>query len=576
MAESGNNNCDSRSPTSENIVEMLEDEDKTSLVAPIEMKKRKESIGSSWVWKHFRKKEDGDKEFVFCSLCSKDVKYGLSRSTGVLQRHIRVHHRDVYEGGESENREKKKAKIVATTFTVEPSDLDSLSPLSFSSVPLNYEFLEEFFAADGYPINTLTDKIKSLSLIVEPSVIFARRMLHKHPELMYKEKKTSQIIQHILKDVIGVPFTTGWGRNIHSSNSNNDHGGHGIVVDLGTGHSPCVLLRADMDGLPITEETTSRHGCCTSHTPGLMHACGHDAHMAMLLGATAILKHLEQHIHGTIRIIFQPAEEGGAGAKRMIEEGVLSNHPPVQHAFAMHVWPTLPSGAIGGRRGSVLSAVENFTMSITGVGGHAAMPHLTIDPVVAASAMVLGAQTLVSRRLSPLESGVLSITQIDTGRGNAMNVIPASVTLGGTIRALSTDSLSSLRNQFMQFAEQCALTHGCSVTNLSFSPDSYPPTINDTELWDFASQVASSVAIDTKVVEVEPTMGAEDFAFIAEKIASAFFFLGQGSGVDPPTNYGLHHPKFAVDESILVQGVQLHVNLALCTLKKLTCESNFV
>ena len=451
------------------------------------------------------------------------------------------------------------------------SDINLKIPLTNSSA--RNDIVEAFFASSSLSHNDdiatahLVQEVKSISQDMEPFLIATRRTLHKYPELMYQEQVTSQIIQRILTD-LNVPYSTGWAKNIHP-NVYAGAGGHGIVAELGTGKPPCVLLRADMDGLPVSEETKHAESTVeSSYNVGQMHACGHDAHMAILIGATAVLKQMERSINGTVRIMFQPAEEGGAGAKRMVEEGVLSKYPPVQHAFGLHVRPTLASGKIGGRPGCVLAAAEHFTIELTGVGGHAAMPHLAIDPVVTASAIVMGVQTLVSRRLSPLESGVISITQIDSG-GNAMNVIPASVKLGGTIRALSTEALVALREQFMQFVRQMAHTYGCNVTKLSYMTDYYPPTVNDINLWGFASEVASSVAVDGKVVEVVPTMGGEDFAFVADKVPSAFFFLGQGGGVDPPTNFGLHHSQFSVDDNVLVRGVQLHVNLALRTIKRL-------
>ena len=268
-----------------------------------------------------------------------------------------------------------------------------------------------------------------------------------------------------------------------------------------------------------------------------------------------------------MRVIFQPAEEGGAGAKRMREEGVLQMEPKPQHAFAMHLWPTLPSGTIAGRPGPLLAAAERFEILIAGVGGHAAMPHLTIDPLVTASAIVMNLQTIVSRSISPLESGVCSITKIEGGE--AFNIIPASALLRGTVRALTTETLLTLRDRVQHIVDTTAATYGCNAT-ITYSPDYYPPTVNDPVLYEnFSKKVAALVAEDQQVMETEVTMGAEDFSFIAEAIPSTFFLLGQGSGTDPPTNYGLHHPHFALDESVLPRGVELHVNLALRALQKL-------
>lgn len=265
--------------------------------------------------------------------------------------------------------------------------------------------------------------------------------------------------------------------------------------------------------------------------------------------------------------MFQPAEEGGAGGKRMREEGILEMAPKPSHAFGMHVWPTLRSGVVAARAGPILAACERFEILVSGVGGHAAMPHLTVDPIVTSSAIVMNLQTIVSRSISPLESGVCSITKIEAGE--AFNIIPASTLLRGTIRALSTETLLSLRDRVQHIVESTAKTYGCNVT-ITYSPDFYPPTVNDPDLYEsFSRHVGAMVSEDGVTMETEPTMGAEDFSFVAESIPSTFFLLGQGSGTDPPTNYGLHHPHFALDESVMPRGVELHVNLALRALRKL-------
>jgi amidohydrolase len=326
-----------------------------------------------------------------------------------------------------------------------------------------------------------------------------------------------------------------------------------------------------MDALPILERTEGVNEF-KSQNYGKMHACGHDGHTTMLLGAANLLKSMENSINGTVRLMFQPAEEGGAGGKRMREEGVLTMDPVVQHAFGQHLWPAIPSGSVASRSGALLAAYEQFEILVSGVGGHAAMPHQTIDPIVAASTIVMNLQTIISRNLSPLESGVCSVTKFEAG--DAYNVIPHSAVLRGTIRALSTETLLSLKDRVQHVVRTTADMHGCNVT-IEWAPDFYPPTVNDPLLFEsFSKYVAGMVANDNKLTHIEPTMGAEDFAFLAEHVPSTFFLLGQGSGKSPDTSFGLHHPHFAIDESVLPQGVELHVNVALRALRKLANEEN--
>ena len=437
------------------------------------------------------------------------------------------------------------------------------------------QVVQSFFASLDDNDDLLQKSITEQSTSIEPFLISTRRLLHRYPELMYQERMTSQIIQRILTDMGITHYSLGWAKNIHSRyyNSNNttgkvlentiddqmeeggekimnhdDGGGHGIVVDIGSGQEPCILLRADMDALPIVEQTPlppDQRGNDAkkfhSNHHGRMHACGHDAHMTMLLGATYLIQSLRTNdddnggrkypFPGTIRIIFQPAEEGGAGAKRMREEGVLTDFPPVKYAFGMHVWPTLFSGEVGFRSGAMLAAQDNFTLTIEGVGGHAAFPHLCRDPVVACAAIVMNVQTLVSRGMNPLESGVVSVTHVDAGDG-AHNVIPAKAVLRGTIRALSDDALAQLREGVVHIARNTAEAHGLSLTSTEFAKDSYPATMNDDELFPFASKCAGLVADSGKHTPVDPTMGAEDFGYLAQGVPSAFFFLGQGGDGD--------------------------------------------
>jgi amidohydrolase len=419
---------------------------------------------------------------------------------------------------------------------------------------------------DAASSQLLWQEIQQQAFALTDFLVDARRTLHQRPELMYQEEETSEIIQSILKD-LDVSFTTGWAINKHPDVYPGP-GGYGIVADIGTGEEPCVLLRADMDALPIHERTPIDF---RSQRDNTMHACGHDGHTTMLLGAASILKSMEHSLNGTVRLLFQPAEEGGAGALRMIEEGVLELPPKPRHALGMHVWPTLPSGAVASRPGPLLAACEIFEIVIHGVGGHAAMPHLTVDPIVTAAAIIMNLQTVISRYTNPLEAGVVSITKIQAGE--AFNIIPASAVLRGTIRALTTETLLSLRDRVQHMVESTATTYGCTNVTFEFSRDFYPPTVNDPALYEsFSKAVGGLVSAEGFVRDTDPTMGAEDFSFFAESIPSTFFLLGQGSGHEPRTNYGLHHPEFALDESVMTRGVELHVNWAVRALRKLEQE----
>jgi len=433
----------------------------------------------------------------------------------------------------------------------------------------------------------LRDEIRSLLSDTEENSSFfqfltqTRRQLHKFPELMYQESMTSQTISSILQE-LNITHTQGWGINTRSSIIPGP-GGYGIVAHIGTGRPPCILLRADMDALPITEngiEHASAEQFISQHV-GTMHACGHDGHSTMLLGAAMILKSIEHDIPGTIRLMFQPAEEGGAGGKRMVEEGVVTLDPPAQHAFGLHVWPTATSGSILSRPGTLLAASDRFEIQVLGKGGHAAIPHLTIDPITTSAAMVMNLQHLVSRKLSPLQSGVVSISVFNSkgGDNGAFNVIPPSVLIRGTIRALDEETLLYLKQGVEKTVRSTALMNDCTV-EIEWSPDFYPPTHNNPILFEtFSRSVGDLVSDDGKLQDVEPTMGAEDFGFLSRTIPSTFFLLGQGGRGEKSsndtiektiqTNYGLHDPRFTLDEKNMAKGVELHVNIALRALKML-------
>lgn len=378
-------------------------------------------------------------------------------------------------------------------------------------------------------------------------IIDLRRQLHRFPELKYEEFKTSQLVQNTLNQ-LGIPFVSGLAET-------------GVMATLGTGDSPCVALRADMDALPIHEETDVPF---RSEVAGKMHACGHDCHTAMLLGAAKLLKERESELRGTVRLIFQPAEEGGAGGKRMRDEGVLEN-PDVERIFGLHVWTPLPTGSIGSRPGTFLAAAGEVAITVHGKGGHAAKPQHCIDPVVAAAKVITELQTIISRNLDPLDSGVISITSIHGGE--AYNVIPESVQMSGTIRALTMERLLWLQDRVKSLATHVAAANDCSVT-IQFPGNAYPPTLNDAAVWSSVQNFAGEMLGLDAIHEVPPVMGGEDFAFYTEQVPGCFVGLGIRNEAAGST-YNVHHPRFKVDEDALPIGSALHACFAIDSLQQL-------
>lgn len=378
-------------------------------------------------------------------------------------------------------------------------------------------------------------------------IVDIRRQLHRFPELMYEEVKTSQLVQDTL-DHLGITYQSGLA-------------GTGVMATLGTGESPCIALRADMDALPILEEADVPF---RSEVDGKMHACGHDCHTAMLLGAARLLKARESELPGTVRLLFQPAEEGGAGGKKMRDEGALEN-PSVERIFGLHVWPTLPTGTIGSRTGTFLAAAGEVGITIHGKGGHAAKPHLCIDPITTAAKVITELQTIISRNLDPLDSGVISITAIHGG--DAYNVIPESVRLTGTIRALTMERFHWLQQKVQSVATQVAVASECTAT-VEFPGEAYPPTVNDGDVWNSVQEFAGELLGRDNVHEMPPVMGGEDFAFYTEQVRGCFVGLGVRNE-EIGCTYHLHNPKFKADESALPIGSALHACFAVQTLQSL-------
>ena len=382
--------------------------------------------------------------------------------------------------------------------------------------------------------------IISQSREIHQWIVEKRRAIHRHPELMYEEFETSRLVQNTLSE-LGIEYEK-------------DIAVTGVVGLLGNGEGPCVALRADMDALPIHEEADVEF---RSEIDGKMHACGHDCHTAMLLGAARVLKDNEGEINGTIKLIFQPAEEGGAGGKMMRDQGVLED-PDVERIFGLHVSDKLPTGTLASKEGTLLAATSSIKILVSGNGGHAAMPHLTVDPVVTGSKIVVELQTLVSRELDPLESGVISITMANAG--SATNVIPSSMELQGTIRSLTSDGITRLQQRVREVAEAIAMANRC-IAEVTFPGNDFPPTVNDGECWELGRISAGEILGEECVSEMGSIMGGEDFSYYTQVIPGCFSFLGVGNP-EIGAVYGVHHPKFKVDEDALSLGTAIHVNTA--------------
>lgn len=404
-------------------------------------------------------------------------------------------------------------------------------------------------------MTTMADAASLKSLIAHelPDLVAVRHDFHAHPELSFDEKRTAEVVQRELA-ALGIAFKAGYAK------------GTGVIAYLpattADGASrPSVALRADMDALPITELTGVSYA---STRPGVMHACGHDGHTAILLGAARVLSKVT-HRPNPVTFVFQPAEEGGAGGELMCVEGALRGDPggglgnPVGSIYGLHGWPTLQLGQVATRPGPMLASVDDFIVEVEGVGGHAAYPHLAADPVLAAAHVVTAVQSIASRNVGPLESVICSVCMIHAGTAN--NIIPGSVRLEGTVRTLKPALRLLARERFFAIAESTARAHGCRA-RITWH-ESYPVTQNDAQATTRLLDIARRTLGPGRVVVLEhPTMGGEDFSYYGAHVPSCFFFLGlrPGGVSDYPT---LHQPEFDFNDEALPTGVEIMCEVAL-------------
>jgi len=383
----------------------------------------------------------------------------------------------------------------------------------------------------------------SISESLRAKIVDFRRDLHMHPELSFEEERTSRRVVEVLSGVPGLEIQTGIAKT-------------GVVALLkGEQSGPCIALRADMDALPIQEEAGSERPW-QSKVPGKMHACGHDGHTAALVGAVHVLAERRSEIKGTVKFIFQPAEEHIGGARVMVDEGVLDS-PPVSAIFASHIWPREPYGSICLTKGPAMASVDDFHIIVHGRGGHAAAPHLSIDPVVVAPQIVVGAQSLVARGVNAFDQAVVSICQINGGSAN--NVIPERVELAGTIRTYLPEVRNELVRRFLALVNGIAESFGARAEVTV--RQGYPSVINDGDAYDVVARVAGKTV---KAEEInrnsQPSMGAEDFSYYLQRVPGMFWKLGSQRLADEPQ---LHTPQFDFCDGLLPLAVQMHVGVAL-------------
>jgi hippurate hydrolase len=383
-----------------------------------------------------------------------------------------------------------------------------------------------------------------------PAIAALRKDLHAHPELCFEERRTADVVANKLTEW-GIPIDRGMGTT-------------GVVGILKAGASTRAIgLRADMDALPMQEFNTFAHA---SKHAGKMHACGHDGHTAMLLAAAQYLVQ-HQNFDGTVYLIFQPAEEGGGGAREMIKDGLFSKFP-MDAVFGMHNWPGAQVGQFAASAGPVMASSNEFKITLHGKGGHAAMPHNAVDPVPVACQLVQAFQTIISRNKKPIDAGVISVTMIHTGE--ATNVIPDHCELQGTVRTFSVEVLDMIEQRMRDITTHTAAAFGVAA---EFAYDrNYPPTINSLREAEFARQVMQGIVGAENVTTQEPTMGAEDFAYMLMEKPGCYCFIANGDGAHRAMGHGggpcmLHNTSYDFNDELIPLGATYWVRLVESWLK---------
>ncbi|MEC3980162.1 M20 metallopeptidase family protein [Amycolatopsis sp. H20-H5] len=392
----------------------------------------------------------------------------------------------------------------------------------------------------------LLDEARAL----QPETVELRRELHRNPEQGLQLPKTQASIRQALD---GLPLELSEGKSTTSL----------TAVLHGAKPGPAVLLRGDMDALPLQEESGLEFG---SDVDGTMHACGHDTHVAMLVSAAKLLAAHAGELTGSVVFMFQPGEEGFHGARHMIHEGVLdAAGPRVEKAFGLHIFAEIENGVVQTRPGPIMASADSFSVRVTGKGGHGSSPHNAIDPVPAAAAMVTALQTMITRRVSVFEPAVVSVTRIEAG--TTTNIIPEMAVLEGTIRTLSEKTRAFVRAELPKVCEAIGTAHGCRVA-ADIDPG-YPVTVNDEEVAEQVLALAGEVLGGHNSVKMaDPIMAAEDFSYVLQRVPGAFAFLGAcPPGSTPEDAHANHSNKVVFDEDVMAHGVALYAAFALDALR---------